>query len=208
MKASFKFGNKVLGSFLYHICRLKVYGRENLPSPPFILAPNHISNYDPPVVGLALKKYEIYFLAKEELFLPNRFFAYLIEKVNAIKLRRGGIDIDAMRIAIKKLKKGYPLVIFPEGTRNKTNRLLLPGKAGVAFLMMKANVPIVPTLITGTREGFISAILGKSELSVTFGEPINPETWYGMKSKEAREFLAKLIMDKIRELYEKKSKSS
>ncbi len=208
MKASFKFASKILGVFLYHICRMKVYGRENLPKPPFILAPNHISNYDPPVVGIALKKYEIYFLAKEELFLPNKAFAYLITKLNAIRLRRGGIDIDAMRTAVGKIKKGYPVVIFPEGTRNKTDKLLLPGKAGVAFLMMKANVPIVPTLIVGTNKGFISAILGKSELSVTFGKPIHPGVWKGMKPKEAREYLAKLIMDKIRELYEEKSKGS
>ncbi len=208
MKASFKFAIKLLGAFLYHICRMKVYGRENLPKPPFILAPNHISNYDPPVVGIALKKYEIYFLAKEELFLPNRAFAYVIEKVNAIRLKRGGIDLDAMRIAIEKLKKGYPLVVFPEGTRNKTDKLLLPGKAGVAFLMMKANVPIVPTLIIGTNRGLMSAIMGKSKLSVTFGKPIYPDVWEGMKPKKAREYLAKLIMDKIRELYEERSKSS
>lgn len=208
MKASFKFGIKILGTFLYHICRMRVYGRENLPKPPFILAPNHISNYDPPVVAIALKKYEIYFLAKEELFLPNKAFAYVIEKANAIRLRRGGIDLDAIRIAIEKLKKGYPVVIFPEGTRNKTDKLLLPGKAGVAFLMMKANVPIVPTLIIGTNRGLIRAILGKSELSVTFGKPVYPHVWESMKPKEAREYLAKLIMDKIRELYEERSKDS
>ncbi|NIA23674.1 MAG: 1-acyl-sn-glycerol-3-phosphate acyltransferase, partial [Proteobacteria bacterium] len=169
---------------------MRVYGRENLPKPPFILAPNHISNYDPPVVAIALKKYEIYFLAKEELFLPNKAFAYVIEKANAIRLRRGGIDLDAIRIAIEKLKKGYPVVIFPEGTRNKTDKLLLPGKAGVAFLMMKANVPIVPTLIIGTNRGLIRAILGKSELSVTFGKPVYPHVWESMKPKEAREYLA------------------
>lgn len=208
MKASYKFARKVSGVFFYKFCHLKVYGRENLPSSPYIIAPNHISNNDPPVMGVSVIDRDVCFLAKEELFLPNKIFAYVISKLNAIRLKRGGIDIDAIRIAIRMIHNGYPLVIFPEGTRNFTDKLLLQGKPGVVFIMMKANVPIVPAFIIGSNKSIFSLIFKKQELSVTFGKPICPDVWKGMKARDARIYLVKLIMDEIRKLYEEKSNNS
>ncbi len=205
MKGSYKFARKVSGLFFYKFCHLKVYGRENLPATPYIIAPNHISNNDPPLIGVSVIDRDVCFLAKEELFLPNKIFAYIISKLNAIRLRRGGIDVDAIRIAIKMIHNGHPLVIFPEGTRNFSDELLLQGKPGVAFIMMKANVPIVPTFLIGTNKSIINLILKKNELSVTFGKPIYPDVWKGMKTKEARIYLVNIIMDEIRKLYEEKN---
>ena len=99
----------------------RVTGRERVPrSGPVVVASNHISNWDPLLVGLACPR-EVHFLAKRELF-ENRAFAALIRAYNAIPLDRDGSDRKALRLARRILGDGRALLMFPEGTRRSRCR--------------------------------------------------------------------------------------
>jgi 1-acyl-sn-glycerol-3-phosphate acyltransferase len=162
------------------ILGIKVYGRENIPeNGPLILAPNHRSYIDPPVVGFASTR-ETYFLAKEELF-KFKPFAMLISFYNAIPLRRSIESKTALIYAIEKLKENNVITIFPEGTRNKTKQKLLPFKLGVAFLSLNTNAKVVPIYIknNGGRALFkiFLWILRIKRLEVHIGKPIDPKSF-------------------------------
>ncbi|MBM3315760.1 1-acyl-sn-glycerol-3-phosphate acyltransferase, partial [candidate division WOR-3 bacterium] len=97
------------------LLRLRVHGRSRLGGGPQILAANHVSNFDPLVVGWAAAR-EVHFLAKEELFLGPRLFAWLIRSWNAWPLRRGAADAGALKQCSWLLRRRQTLVLFPEGT--------------------------------------------------------------------------------------------
>lgn len=113
----------------------------------YILSCNHYSNFD--VVLLDIKfgrKY--YYLAKKELF-ENKFIAWILTKLGAIKIDRESSDITAIKNSMKILKKGKPLGIFPEGTRNKGDDIaqMNQAKSGTIVIASKAGVPILPVAI-------------------------------------------------------------
>ncbi len=148
-----------------------VTGRERIPrTGAVIIASNHVSYYDPPVVGSGVPR-EVYFLAKEELF-RNRLFGWLISKYNAIPLRRSTGDVGALKKAVALLKQGRAVLMFPEGTRSLTGKLLKP-KPGVGMIAALTSSPVVPAYVTGTNR-LRDALLRKSRLEVVFGEPILP----------------------------------
>jgi 1-acyl-sn-glycerol-3-phosphate acyltransferase len=162
------------------ILGIKVYGRENIPeNGPLILAPNHRSYIDPPIVGFASSR-ETYFLAKEELF-KFKPFAMLISFYNAIPLKRSIESKTALIHAIEKLKENKVITIFPEGTRNKTKQKLLPFKLGVAFLSLNTDAKIVPIYIkNNTGRAFLKPflwILRIKRLEVHIGKPIDPRSF-------------------------------
>ncbi len=139
--------------FLKLFCALEISGKENVPAKgPFILASNHLSNLDPPVLAVACPR-RIRFLAKEELF-TNWVVKLYFKAVGALSLKREGIDIKALRMAVKVLETG-PLIIFPQGTRRQDFDNV---NSGVGFLARKAKVPVVVARIYGTDK-----VLGKGK---------------------------------------------
>jgi 1-acyl-sn-glycerol-3-phosphate acyltransferase len=129
---------------------LKIIGQENIPKEgPVILAPNHVSNFDPPVVSCGSPRCVV-FLAKEELFKPP-VFGPLIRSLNAFPVKRGAGDMGAVRLALEKLAEGHCLIIFPEGTRGD-GRSLLPLQTGIAMLAKRSGAQIVPTGVYGTHK--------------------------------------------------------
>ena len=135
-------------SALFHVCfRIQIVGKENIPEEKggYIIASNHVSNNDPPMVGVVFKgKYT--FMAKEELFKKNRIFTYLITKLGAFPVKRGSKDMSVLNNAVDSLKQGRIFVIFPEGTRSKNGELGKP-KSGVSLIAAKAKAPVVPVFI-------------------------------------------------------------
>lgn len=147
--------------------RLKVEGTENIPKEgPLVIACNHLSLLDPPVLGTAATR-KVHFMAKEELFVPVLGAIYKI--LGAFPVRRGGADRAAIKHGIEILESGQVLAIFPEGTRSKTGKL---GKAQPGALMMasKAKATIVPACIIGTDYKRHGRIWPK--VTVRFGKPI------------------------------------
>jgi 1-acyl-sn-glycerol-3-phosphate acyltransferase len=127
----------------------KVLGADQVPRKGgLIVASNHISFSDPPLIGCACPR-ELHFLAKEELFSPAPMGA-LLRSVNSIPIRRGMADLSGLSRATDVLSRGGGLLLFPEGSRMRDGELH-PARPGVGLLAVNADVPIVPCFITGSN---------------------------------------------------------
>lgn len=154
--------------FYIVVYKITVIGRENIPNMKggYIIASNHVSNNDPPVVGITFKgKYS--FMAKEELFQKNPIFTWLITKLGAFPVKRGAKDgAQAIDKALDCLEKGRIFVIFPEGTRSKDGTLGR-AKSGVTIIAAQAKAPVVPVFIQyGRKRKF------RRRIQVSIGEMI------------------------------------
>ena len=153
---------------------LRIVGRENVPKEgPVILAPIHVSFFDPPVVSCASPR-AVSFMAKEELFKPP-VFGRLIRSLGAFPVRRGVVDKSSIRLAIERLKAGGALIMFPEGTRGD-GKTMLPLQSGVAILAKRSGAAVVPVGVYGPHKMLPKgAKLPRfSRLKVSFGKPF---TW-------------------------------
>lgn len=153
-------------------CQTKYRGLENLPAKePFIVASNHISNIDPFILG-ACQWRRFNYLAKVELFDTPRK-EWFFRQVGAIPIRRGTSDFRALREVLRKLKKGTPLILFPEGTRGYSDRAKEP-QPGVGFLARKSGVPVIPAFITGSDKAMPpdSKWFHSHPVSIEFGKPV------------------------------------
>lgn len=182
---------------LFKIFGLKIEGADNVPKGGgVIIAPNHRSNYDPPLIGCCLSSRPVTFLAKKDLFV-NKAISWLLESVHAVPVHTGNPGIKSVRFFVNLLTEGKALIMFPEGSRSKTNEFL-PAQPGVGYLSIKTNVPVVPVLIIGTHESMLRHFLRQTPLSVKFGVPIYPQN-KRPTMKNAME-LTKRIMVKIKGL--------
>lgn len=149
--------------------RPKIIGSENLPaSGGFILSANHVSNWDPPILATFIER-EVCYMAKEELF-KNPIFAAAIRALHVFPVKRGAADKNAIKNAVKILKSGECLGLFPEGTRSKTGKI---GKAesGVSLIASMTKVPIIPAALVNTNKIF-SAETKFPRLAIVYGKPI------------------------------------
>lgn len=146
---------------------VKVEGKENLPEKPgFIIASNHRSYADPPLLAVTSMCAKFSFVAKEELF-RNRFFGWLIRKLGAFPVERGRGDMKVISDSIERLGEGRNLVIFPEGTRSMDGKLGR-GKTGVALIAAKSGADVVPAaIIFNGKLGF------RKKITVRYGKPIH-----------------------------------
>jgi 1-acyl-sn-glycerol-3-phosphate acyltransferase len=183
-----------LGRLVLHSAfRVRVEGLEHVPERGgYIVSLNHTSVFDPPLVG-TIVPVQMRFLAKRELFTFFPPFGRLLEAVGAIPVERGEADRRAVRRSVEALRQGYPLSVFPEGTRNAAAR----GKprGGAAFLALHAGVPVLP-----------GAILGPYRLGgpvwVRFGPPIDCSALAdGMSAHERLDRLSGHIMAEIERLH-------
>ena len=191
-KTSFLF---YAGRFIFYVFfklfwRLNIVGHENIPGlGGVIIAPNHSSYADPPLTGSAMRR-PLHFLAKKELFdMP--VLGFLIKRTNAFPIKRGKQDIGAFRKVFKLLKRGEPLLIFPEGTRSKDGGF---GKArpGLGMIACTSQVPVVPVRLVNSNK------LGSfKSLKVIFGKPINPPKEY---SKETYTQFSERVLEEIKKL--------
>ncbi|MFH1771832.1 MAG: lysophospholipid acyltransferase family protein [Candidatus Omnitrophota bacterium] len=130
------------------VLRVKVEGREYITgTAPCIIASNHLSYLDPPLIGVILKA-KMFSLGKEELFKKSGILAFILRSINVIPVRRGKTDIRAIKTALKALKS-KPLLIFPQGTRKHSYDVF---NDGVGFLCKKSGVGVVACKIYGTDE--------------------------------------------------------
>lgn len=175
--------------------RVRVGGQENIPPKGgFIMATNHISYYDPPLVGAWVTR-ELYFFAKKELF-KNRLFGAIIRTANSLPVNRQGIDRQAIRLAVDAIERGFGLTMFPEGTRFRTGNFLVP-KPGVGMIAARAGCPIAVGYIHGSdRPG--DCFRGRDRLSITYGETFSAD-WVKSypASKEGYQQIAEAVMERI-----------
>ncbi len=184
-----------LSNFLFSFFfKIKISGQENIPKQGgFILASNHLSYLDPAVLAIACPR-EVNFMAKAELFrIP--LFSNLIRSLGAFPVKRNTADIYALKEAIKRVKAGNGLLVFPEGGRKNGTNDLEP-QAGIGFLAAKINAFVIPVFISGTEIALPKGarIIKPSRVSVIFGKQIIIER--GLPYQE----IAQRIMDNIRHL--------
>lgn len=153
-------------SFCFFPCR--VYGLENIPRKGgCIYASNHESNIDPVVLPVVSPR-RMRFLAKDSLF-AHPVLGCLIRFGGGIPLKRGVADRGALEQVLKSLKAGWPVLIFPQGTRGGEK-----AQAGVGFLAVKSGVPVVPIYIEGTDKVMPKGAKfpKRSPVKVVFGKPV------------------------------------
>jgi 1-acyl-sn-glycerol-3-phosphate acyltransferase len=190
-----KIGYHLLYPLFKILFRLEIRGKENLPQGGAILVSNHKSYLDPIVLGLATKR-PISFMAKVELF-KYPFFSSLIKAFYAFPVRREEADKKALKEGVKRIKSGFLLGIFPEGTRVRSEEIG-DFKPGLAFFYRLTKAPIVPAAVIGTRKVLmrkgILPYLGK--IKVVIGKPLRFE---GGNVNE--EELTKKIRERVVKLY-------
>jgi len=188
--------SKHVCSFILRIKGYRVQGLENVPSQgPFIVASNHLSFWDPVIVGCALPRPIIY-MGKAELFdMP--ILGRIIKGLHAFPVRRGQSDISAIKKALTVLKNGDILGIFPEGTRSQTGEIL-EAMTGVVLIMEKSKAPVLPAKIYGSR-GLLKQKRGT--MGVIIGKPIYIDKLAVPPDiKDRRFWIANRIMQEISEL--------
>ena len=157
---------------------LEIAGLGNVPrTGPLIVASNHRSHADPPLVGACLPR-SGHFMGKRELFeVP--IFSPIIRKTGAFPVTRGRPDRRAMRYAIQALANGEVVVMFPEGTRSEDARLKEP-ELGVAMIALKSRAPVLPVAVAGTEHILPkgSTVPRGHPLKVRFGRPLTFDDLY------------------------------
>ncbi len=179
----------LLRTFFLIVFRVKKVGQENIQKEgAYIICANHRSNWDPPILVSSIKRLS-YIMAKEELF-KNNFIKWMAKKCCVFPVKRGKMDIESMKFALKVLKDEQILVIFPEGTRNGMEK---NGKAqnGTAFMALRTGVPVIPVGIQGTLKPF-------HKVKLNFGKPLDFSEYKTNKpDKELLDKVSKKIMDNI-----------
>jgi cytidylate kinase len=192
MSPIFRFGHDFVAWFARLCLRFEVTGLERIPRKgPLLIASNHISFWDPPLVGSMIPRVA-HFLAKEELF-RNRLFGALLSVYNSIPIRRGPQARAALRGAEDVLASGGAVVIFPEGTRSRDGKFL-PPRAGVARLAAHGRAPVLPAYISGSNQ-IRRSMLRKVTVRVSFGSAMMPPA--GAGDREADRAFARRVMAAI-----------
>ncbi len=177
--------------------RIEAYGLENIPKEPCIVASNHRSHLDPPVLNAVFPE-PLKFLAKEELFKVP-LLGKLLPHMGALPVRRGSGDLEVLELAMELMHFGCKVCIFPEGTRANPNEFLKP-KLGVGFLAIKSKRPVLPVYIDGTDKVF-----PKKAKFPKPGHPIRvfigkPKIYKGEENIKSYKLVAEDIMERIKDL--------
>ncbi|MDY6915732.1 MAG: lysophospholipid acyltransferase family protein [Candidatus Cloacimonadota bacterium] len=155
-----------------------------------IIAANHVSYLDPLLIG-SLFDYEISYLAKAELF-KFKPFGKILKSLNTIPIKRGRIDIKALKKAQDILSSGKALLIFPEGSRSSFS-----AKPGIGKIAVQTKKNILPIYVHNSNK-FLSCLFRKKRLQFVIGEKINIDNFIEFgDNKENYRRVAKYILEKI-----------
>lgn len=186
-KLFYKLIKLILTPLVYLFFRPTIIGIKNIPQKgPVILAGNHTKWLDPILLCAIVKKRQVHFLAKIELFKGP---SHIITKgMGAIPVNRKIHDKKALETAISALQQGLCIGIFPEGTINRTKNTILPFKIGAVKMQKETQATLVPFVITGKYKLF------QRKIKIQFLDPIQKEE----DLEKANQRLMDLIEDKIR----------
>lgn len=184
------FVRKVMGI----IWPTKIYFKDNFPqNTKAIVVCNHYTALDPCVIISKLLGKNGKVLMKEEI-MKNPVVAKVATELGCIPVKRGEADIAAVKNILSALSKNQPVLIFPEGTRNRSgSKEMLPLKQGVATFAIKAKAPIVPLLYYKKTGPF-----KRNKLIV--GAPFYLDEFYDKKANSVKEEATQLIEDKMKQL--------
>lgn len=185
----------LLWGFTHLICSYHVSGREYVPATgPILLVANHLSWYDPLLLGVVLPR-RLWFLTKGELFRWP-LIGWLAQLTGQIAVQRQGSDRAALEQAITYLHEGKAVVIFPEGTVERQEQMIA-AHTGVAMLAWHTGVTVLPLALTGTRRILRFHGHWLPHVTVHIGAPYVPIVPQGIARKEGLQIITNDIMRRI-----------
>lgn len=154
----------------FHVDRVPLTG-------PLLIVANHVSFLDPPLIGSAIRRRELAYLARSGLF-KFKPLGLLLRSFNCVPVAESGGDVAAMRTVISLLHAGNAVLIFPEGSRSPDGQLC-DFKRGVALILRKTSCPVLPVAVDGTFRAWprhrTFPILFKHRVAAMYGHPIPHE---------------------------------
>lgn len=182
--------------------RLRSSGEENVPlTGGLIFSPNHISDADPPTVFVSFPR-RAWFIGKEELFqvpVIGWFFAHF----HAFPIKRDSADRAALKRAEACLRRGEPILVFPEGRCAQDGKLQRI-QPGAAMLSVRTGCPIIPVGLEHTNEilpyGSLRPRFSKHPVTVVFGPPIRPQEFSDLRHSKAVEAVTKRLGEELARL--------
>lgn len=193
--------------FTWLVCRLvfgiyfrrSVYNERRVPRDgPVILAANHASFLDPPMIGSAVRR-PINYLARESLFrFP--FFGWYIKALNSVPVDRDGQGAKGLKMILDRLMQGGGIILFPEGTRTSDGELQ-PARSGIGLTVIKSDAPVVPVRVFGTFKAWNrkQIIPRPYKVALKFGEPLD----FADLRKEAKNCPKKRLKEIYQEVADK-----
>ncbi|MCX7614173.1 MAG: 1-acyl-sn-glycerol-3-phosphate acyltransferase [Clostridiales bacterium] len=181
----FNFIYSLLRIVFFPLYRLKIYGRENIPKTGgMLVCGNHTCLKDPIFIAFALGlKHPYTFMARSELFeIP--IFGYILKNLGVFPVKRGSADVASIKTALRSLKEGKTLIIFPEGSRWSED-----AKAGAGMLAVKGGAPVLPIFLQGSMRIF-------STVTIFIGKPFKPD----IPDSKDYKAISDGIMQKVRSL--------
>jgi len=177
--------------------RHKVYGLEHFIPGAAILAPNHSSFLDPPLVGISSPE-EIAYLARASLF-HGKFLGFLLRHLNTYPVEGTTSDLASFKMIFQLLRDKQKVVVFPEGFRTH-NGDMSPLKGGIGMLALRSQCPIIPVYIDGSyaiwkRHQRYPKVSGRT--TVVFGTPIYSAQFDHLPKKEAQIAIANRVYTSI-----------
>jgi len=184
---------------LFHIlAEVNIYGQENIPQKPYLVAMNHVSLYDPPFILSFWPEILESMGASDIWHKPGQ--SLLVRLYKGIPVHRGEYDRKLMDTVLNVLRSGFPLLIAPEGGRTHVTAMR-QAKPGLAYIIDAVDVPVLPVGIIGTTEDFWDrAIRAKRpRLELRIGKPIRLPKILGKgeEKREARQRNTDLVMGHI-----------
>lgn len=182
--------------------RGEVSGIEHLPKTgAFLIAANHASHLDPPIIGSCVPR-QVCFFARKSLWKPG-IAAWWLNAVACIPVDRdGGQDVGAIKRVLRALAEDKVLILFPEGTRSPDGLLQTP-KPGVGMIVCRTQVPVVPARIFGSFAAFGKGVKfprADTPISVVFGPPLAPSYYDPGTGKDRYQVASERIFDVIAKL--------
>jgi 1-acyl-sn-glycerol-3-phosphate acyltransferase len=190
--------------FSWYLFRLlfpfKIYGQDHIKKGAAIIAANHVSFLDPPLLGIACPE-PVHYMAKDSLFkIP--LFGFLIRKMNAHPLKGDGNDVGVMKVALKVLQDGNKIILFPEGKRSFDNTLS-PIKPGLFLLFSKTEATVIPTYIFGTYEAWPRKSIFprfRRPIGCVFGSGLDLPDFSKIDKKQAQHLFAEKLTHALENL--------
>jgi 1-acyl-sn-glycerol-3-phosphate acyltransferase len=182
MNLSYRIGWTLFRAMYATYFHWRVFNPENVPlQGSVILASNHASYLDPPLVGSGLRR-DINYLARESLFrFPG--IGALLRSWNSVPVDRDGGGARGLKAILDRLLAGGAIILFPEGTRSQDGKLQ-PARSGIGLTVIKSTAPVVPVRVFGTFEAYGRHVKfpRPHRVMVKYGRPLN----FGALRAEAR----------------------
>jgi 1-acyl-sn-glycerol-3-phosphate acyltransferase len=192
--AWYRFVQAICATLAAVVLRWRATGRQHVPdSGGVLLISNHLSYLDVFFLGIPLRR-PLNYVARSTLFLP--VLGSLIRSVGGFPIQREGMGASGMKETLKRLRAGGIVTLFPEGTRSSDGELG-PLKPGIAVLVQRAGVPIVPVGLAGTYEVWPrSRIIPVAHpIRIHYGRAVFPEDLAGMETEAITELIRERLLE-------------